>query len=31
MQILEGKFAEGDRIIVDVSPDGKQLQFTREQ
>jgi ATP-dependent Clp protease ATP-binding subunit ClpB len=31
MQILEGKFAEGDRIMVDVSPDGKQLQFTREQ
>ena len=31
MQILEGKFAEGDRIVVDVSPDGKQLQFTREQ
>jgi ATP-dependent Clp protease ATP-binding subunit ClpB len=31
MQILEGKFTEGDRIIVDVSPDGKQLQFTREQ
>ena len=31
MQILEGKFAEGDRIMVDVSPDGKQLQFSREQ
>jgi ATP-dependent Clp protease ATP-binding subunit ClpB len=31
MQILEGTFAEGDRIMVDVSPDGKQRQFTREQ
>jgi ATP-dependent Clp protease ATP-binding subunit ClpB len=31
MQILEGKFCEGDRIVVDVAPDGKQLQFTREE
>jgi len=31
MQILEGKFSEGDRIVVDAAPDGGQLQFCREQ
>jgi ATP-dependent Clp protease ATP-binding subunit ClpB len=31
MQILEGKFCEGDRIVVGVNPDAKQLQFTREE
>jgi ATP-dependent Clp protease ATP-binding subunit ClpB len=30
MQILESRFQEGDRIVVDGSPDGKQLEFTRE-
>jgi ATP-dependent Clp protease ATP-binding subunit ClpB len=31
MQILEGKFSEGDRIVIDAAPEGGQLQFTREQ
>jgi ATP-dependent Clp protease ATP-binding subunit ClpB len=31
MQILEGKFVEGDRVVIDAAPDGGQLQFTRGQ
>jgi len=30
MQILEGAFQEGDRIVVDASPDEQRLLFSRE-
>jgi ATP-dependent Clp protease ATP-binding subunit ClpB len=30
MQILEGKFNEGDRIVVDADTDMHELLFTRE-
>jgi ATP-dependent Clp protease ATP-binding subunit ClpB len=31
MLILEGKFSEGDRIVVDADPDRHELIFTREE
>jgi ATP-dependent Clp protease ATP-binding subunit ClpB len=30
MQILEGRFSEGDKIVVDADPDKNELQFRRE-